>query len=324
MDFIFLGTASGAPTKHRNVSGLALKPSAQQKTWILVDCGEGTQHQLLKTSLSLKQLAAICITHVHGDHCYGLAGVLGSMSMAGRTEALIMIAPAAIWQLIQSLMTLTDLHLNFAIQFYDVESLDHAVEVAGVVISAHVLSHRVPCYAYRLTENSHIIDLNIEKLQAEGIAAGETWHSLQQGIDVQQADGRWLVAADYQHPQRRARSILVAGDNDSPDLLANAAIGLDVLIHEATYLRDLAQGSGKIWQHSDAERVGKFAQTAQIPHLILTHFSARYGLANTPSPNLQDLYQEAADQYRGRLYLANDFDHYRLDREGHLQLLAKS
>ena len=97
----FLGTSAGIPTKHRNVTALAISlinpySKAKNVPWILVDCGEATQHQLLKTPLSVMQLALICITHVHGDHCYGLPGLLASMAMSGRKHPLTVIAPQAI------------------------------------------------------------------------------------------------------------------------------------------------------------------------------------------------------------------------------------
>ncbi|WP_444997439.1 MBL fold metallo-hydrolase [Aliikangiella sp. IMCC44359] len=99
MELIFLGTSSGVPTKNRNVSGLAIKMQ-KNKHWYLVDCGEATQHQILHTKLSIKYLEAIFITHVHGDHCYGLPGLLASMSMAGKTEMLTIVAPKNIEKMI--------------------------------------------------------------------------------------------------------------------------------------------------------------------------------------------------------------------------------
>jgi ribonuclease Z len=90
MEFTFLGTSSGTPTKSRNVSGLALS-AKMSKPWYLVDCGEGTQHQILRTRYYLNNLKVIFITHIHGDHCYGLPGILAGASMAGRTAPLTII-----------------------------------------------------------------------------------------------------------------------------------------------------------------------------------------------------------------------------------------
>ena len=113
----FLGTSAGVPTKQRNVTALAVESlnpyasntqnatqSKKSRPWVLVDCGEGTQQQLLHTKLSLHQLQAICITHVHGDHCYGLPGLLASAAMSGRCEPLIIVAPKAIATLLEAVL----------------------------------------------------------------------------------------------------------------------------------------------------------------------------------------------------------------------------
>ena len=112
----FLGTSSGTPTKQRNVSGLALQES-KGRGWYLIDCGEATQHQLLHTKLSLNTLKGIFITHVHGDHCYGLPGLLGSAGMTGRTEPLTIVAPAGIREWIEATQRFTEFHLSFELNF---------------------------------------------------------------------------------------------------------------------------------------------------------------------------------------------------------------
>lgn len=116
MDLIFLGTSSGTPTKQRNVTGLALAADSG-KAWYLVDCGEATQHQLLHTPLSLNGLRAIFITHVHGDHCYGLPGLLASAAMAGRKDPLPIVAPKGIEAWIRATLELTAVFLPFALEF---------------------------------------------------------------------------------------------------------------------------------------------------------------------------------------------------------------
>lgn len=116
LHFTFLGTSSGVPTLSRNVSGLAVRNS-KNKDWILVDTGEGTQHRIQQARLSLQNLIAICITHVHGDHCYGLVGLLASAGMNARTKPLIVIAPKEIQQWFEITAQLTDLHLPYSIKF---------------------------------------------------------------------------------------------------------------------------------------------------------------------------------------------------------------
>jgi ribonuclease Z len=96
MELMFLGTSSGTPTKERNVSGIALK-EINKKEWYLIDCGEGTQHQIMRTHLSLNKLKEIFITHLHGDHCYGLPGLLASASIGGRKDSLVIIGSSKVF-----------------------------------------------------------------------------------------------------------------------------------------------------------------------------------------------------------------------------------
>ncbi|HEY4542163.1 MAG TPA: MBL fold metallo-hydrolase, partial [Noviherbaspirillum sp.] len=106
MEIQFLGTSAGTPTKTRNVSALAIR-SLDSRSWYLVDCGEGTQHRILHTRLSLRSLGAIFITHVHGDHCYGLPGLLASAGMHKRTDELSIIGPLAIQGFIKGVLDTT-------------------------------------------------------------------------------------------------------------------------------------------------------------------------------------------------------------------------
>lgn len=319
MDILFLGTSSGAPTLKRNVSGTALI-TGHERDWILVDCGEGTQHQILKSCLSVNTLVAICITHVHGDHCFGLFGLLASAGMGNRQTPLLIIAPAQIQQMVETVLRLSDSHLPYPITWMDVSTLEDTVEVAGVAISRHELSHRVPSYAYRFTELHISSALDVAKLQQDGIPQGELWGALQKGHDVLLPDGRQIAAVDYQLPRRAPRQVIIAGDNDTPDLLTDAAVGTHVLVHEATYNAEIGEGRGKQWRHSDAARVARFAQVAQIPNLVLMHFSARFGDDTSRSPHIGDLAQEAQALYGGRLFMAQDLMRYHLSTDGVLQL----
>lgn len=315
MEILFLGTSSGAPTKTRNVSALALRPG-DAKQWYLIDCGEGTQHRLLCAGLSLFQLSAIFITHIHGDHCYGLPGLLASAGMLNRSAPLHIVGPASVEHYLRCVIDATQLRLPYTVEYIDVEQCSFIDLFADTRIRATPLSHRVPSYAYSFTEKAIEGKLDTAKLRDEGIPTGPAWRQIQQGKNVDLGEGRAVQAADYLLPRRKPRKIIVGGDNDTPALLEDEARDADVLIHEATYTEEALLKAGPGPQHSSAQSVARFAQQAGIPHLVLTHFSARYHGNRDGHPSLADIEAEARAAYAGKLFLANDLDRYVLDKQG--------
>lgn len=316
MDLQFLGTSSGVPTKARNVSATAVI-EASGKAWYLVDCGEGTQHQLLRTSLSVRDLRAIFITHVHGDHCFGLPGLLASAGMSGRSEPLDLILPVALQAWVQQSLAVSESYLPFELRLHALETLD-TWHSGTVEVSTVELSHRVPSYGYVFAEINPDPRLDLERLQAEGIARGPLWGELAQGRNVEH-DGRVINAKDYLRPSRPGRRVIVCGDNDRPELLAAVAQGADVLVHEATFTEPVLERAATHYGHSTAAAVAEFAEAAGVPNLVLTHFSARYQNNPQRSPSIDDVRAEAAAHYNGRLILAADLQRYHLGRDGDLQ-----
>ncbi|MFW2177397.1 MULTISPECIES: ribonuclease Z [unclassified Moraxella] len=334
----FLGTSAGVPTKQRNVTGLGVSlinpySTTKDTPWLLIDCGEGTQHQILHTPLSLQQLRAICITHVHGDHCYGLAGLLASMSMNGRKQPLTLIAPQAIGNLLDSLTLHTELYFNFNIDFISLESLSltnqrfKAVDLSlsdshQLTIEPFALSHRVASHAFKICQTLHTVQLDTAKLQAMGVPPSAVWGKLQHGYDVTLEDGRTLLAKDLTEAISPTTAIIVAGDNDTPSLLREACQGVSLLVHEATYTQAIAdkiaqRGDGFDPQHSSAKQVASFAQSVGLPNLILTHFSGRFQPFDKPSHttlNMGHLREEVGSFYQGKFWLANDFDEFEVQQ----------
>ncbi|MFD1009662.1 MULTISPECIES: ribonuclease Z [Oceanisphaera] len=316
MELQFLGTSAGTPTTSRNVTGLALK-KANTKSWILVDCGEATQHRILHTALSLRRLQAICITHLHGDHCYGLPGLLASANLMGRTDALTIIGPVELQQWLRVTLQLTHVTLSYPLRFIDVATLTAAVELDDFKVSALALSHRVPCVGYEFVETGLPRKLDKDKLLAANIEPGPVWGQLQRGNTVTLADGRMVDGDDFLLASRPPRRVIIAGDNDSPALLTDRIQSAQLLVHEATYTQDIADQLGAEPQHSSAQMIAQFAEQAVLPNLILTHFSSRYqdgGCGHT----ISDIEQEARAYYGGTLFLARDLDVYDLDYSGKL------
>lgn len=316
MDLLFLGTSAGVPTKARNVSATAVI-EATGSHWYLVDCGEGTQHRLLHTPLSIRDLRAIFITHVHGDHCFGLPGLLASAGMSGRTQPLDLVLPVALHEWVRQGLAASDTFLPFELRLLAVEDLLEWHSEAMHVTTVQ-LSHRVPSVAFVFTELNPEPRLDIARLEAEGVPRGPLWGELVKGLVVEYG-GRVLHGRDYLRPSRPPRRVIVCGDNDNPELLADAARGADVLVHEATFTQPVVARTGVTFGHSTAAAVARFAEAAGVRNLVLTHFSARYQPDPRRSPSIVDIRDEAAAHYSGHLTLAQDLQRYHIGREGCLE-----
>ncbi|WP_111892777.1 ribonuclease Z [Acinetobacter sp. MB5] len=318
LNFTFLGTSSGVPTLTRNVAGLAIGIQ-KSKEWILVDAGEGTQHRLQQARFSLHKLKAICITHVHGDHCYGLVGLLASAGMNARTQPLTIIAPQAIQTWLEVTIQLTDLYLSYPIEFIDVETLLERPHQLNEVLSiqTHRLHHRVPSYAFSVVATHVQKKLDTAALQALGIPKGKVWGDLQSGQDIEFEGENFPNRQFFEITSQQIHAV-IAGDNDQPELLNDVCATANLLIHEATYTQAILDKVGTTPMHSSAKMLAEFAEKVHLPHLILTHISARYHDAQ----GSKTLKAEVEQYYSGQFWIAHDFDRYELDLDGNMTKTA--
>ncbi|MCF6439641.1 ribonuclease Z [Pseudoalteromonas luteoviolacea] len=301
MQLEFLGTSSGSPSTFRNVSATAVK-FEKTKEWVLVDCGEGTQHQILKSKLTLYQLSLICISHVHGDHCYGLPGLLASMAMSGRKQPVYLVAPKKVIEFLHATFSLTDLTLPFDLKTCAIEHLNStSLNIGFCHLEVIRLKHRVPSFGFKVTETQIPKKLKINLLKKDGIATGPHYNQLQKGVDADY-QGKKLESQKYAFDSWLPRKVIVCGDNERPSLLKEFIGDVDALVHEATFTHKDLKKVGHHTGHSDAKRIAEFANKSNLPLLILTHFSVRYH-----GPGLLDnLQEEAHTHFCGELILAND------------------
>jgi ribonuclease Z len=284
MRVITLGTSSGKPTLRRNVSGLAV---AREAEWLLFDCGEGTQVQIARAGLSPSRLSAVFITHLHGDHFNGLAGLLSTMGLDRRTRNLGLIGPRGISEYLDLLERLRVLFLTYPIKLAEYSSLPQLTivhETAEYTVSGRALDHRLFALGYRIDERPRLGRFDVQKARALGVPEGPLWGRLQSGEDVR-LDGKNVVrSSDVMGPPRPGKSIAYCLDTRPCAMSVELARDVDLLIHEATYTEEFA-GDAQTYGHSTAAQAARTARDAGARQLLITHFSSRY---SDPTPLLEE------------------------------------
>ena len=298
MKITFLGTSGGKPTKERNSSAIALECD-NERGWYLFDCAEATQHQILKSHLSSSKLKAIFITHTHGDHCYGLPGLLTSMMLDGRTEPLAIYAPKELPSMIEAFVDVSLEHLGYEVAWHTLYG-GFEERFERFDIKALPLIHSVECYAFYI-QTRPTIHIDAERLSADGLAPGPLYAKLKAGKDVEH-EGKRYKAKNYINVSKPLR-VIIAGDNAEPGILSEYLQDLDLLIHEATYTQEVYESLPVKFLHTTAADLAKTAQKWGVKRLIATHISPRF---SDPSPILQEL----RAHFGGECLIAEDFMSY--------------
>ena len=228
-------------------------------TVLLFDCGEGTQHQLLRAPVRSGAIDAIFLTHLHGDHVYGLPGLLASMSMNGRTRPLALVGPAGTMEYLEATLRTTNHNPMFAVHVSSPPYRGEGFHVIGAE-----LEHSVSCLGYLVVEDDRPGEFDPAKAIALGIPAGPQWGELQRAHDPRVTG-----------PPRRGRRIAYCTDTKPCAAGVELARDADVLIHEATYGDELRVEADERF-HATAAGAARVAAEANVGKLILTHFSTRY------------------------------------------------
>ncbi|HSU78784.1 MAG TPA: ribonuclease Z [Candidatus Angelobacter sp.] len=274
MELLFLGTGAGVPAKHRNVSAIALiMPEYQGETW-LFDCGEATQHQILHTKVRLGKVTKLFVTHLHGDHLFGLPGLLGSRSFQGGESPLTIYGPKGIREYVEVNLRLTGTHLTYDLHVIEVEE-GLLFEEGMLRVETHLLSHGIPSYGYRVTEKDKPGALLMDKIKALGLTPGPFLQKFKEVTRLTLDNGKEIRTADYLGPSKPGRIITILGDTKPCAGERRLAEGASVLVHEATFMIEKEAGANDFF-HSSTRQAAECAKAAKAGVLILTHISARY------------------------------------------------
>ncbi len=268
-----LGSSSATPTKERF-------PSAQYLTFngqnILLDCGEGTQMQMLKYHRRFQKLNTILISHLHGDHYFGLIGLLCTMSLQGRESEITIVGPAKLEEIIRLQIECSGNQLSFPIRFIANESkgLEEIYSVGQLKISTFPISHRIPCWAYLIEEKNELFPLNVRACEKHNVPAA-FYERIKAGANYKSLEGEELANKELVFDKKPAFKFAYVSDTKYMEEICPYLNKVNVLYHEATFLDELKERAIQTF-HTTAKEAAQIAKKSEVGKLIIGHFSARY------------------------------------------------
>ena len=273
MKLYILGSSSALPTSERFPTAHVL--NAHERLY-LIDCGEGTQMQLRKNRLRFGKINHIFISHLHGDHLFGLYGLLSTYSLMGRTSPIHLYAPQNYRGILSSHLADFDIHLNFEIDFNPLSGSDPVkiLDDKHLTVTSFPLEHRVPAFGFLFREKPYdrnIIKECIEKYKIPAVRIP----AIKKGEDFITPEGVLIKNEEITHPGPDPFSFAYCSDTKYFRRLASFVKGVDLLYHEATFDKSLDDLAG-ITGHSTTLDAARTASEAEVRALIIGHFSARY------------------------------------------------
>jgi len=290
----FLGTSGAMPTVGRNLSGLSVRHGREH---YLVDCGEGTQRQMLRFGTGF-DFSAILFTHFHADHYLGAIGFLRTLSMLGRERALDLYGPRPARRFLENMLLSGTDPLSFEVRIHEVEAGEIVRRERAALVAFHA-EHRVPAVGWSIEEDPRPGRFHPDRARAAGVPEGELWGELQRGRSVVVSGGRVVQPPEVVDAPRRGRKVVVTGDTRPCQTAVDAARGADLLVHDSTF-GDTEETRAAETTHSTAREAGRVAREAGADRLVLTHLSTRYD--SDPS----SLLAQAAEEFRGAIEVAYD------------------
>jgi len=282
-ELLILGSSSASPTSERNSSAQLLNIAER---YFLIDCGEATQIQLRKFKAKFQSIDHIFISHLHGDHFFGLPGLLSSMHLLGRKQPLTIYCPKDLKTIMDVMNKASETVLNFPVnwKFTENNGLNLLFEDAKVEVYSFPLKHRIYCTGFLFREKPLLRNIDKEKLAELKISTADIL-VLKKGMDVTNEDGELIKNKDVTRDPPPSRSYAYCSDTVFNPPVCEYIKDVDLLYHESTFLKEHEARAKKTF-HSTASQAAEIANKAGVKKLLLGHFSARYG-------NLEEFVEEA-------------------------------
>jgi ribonuclease Z len=318
MRVTFLGTSGAVPTTERNLSALLVEREGDR---LLFDCGEGTQRQMMRFETGF-DIGHIFISHLHGDHVFGLAGLLQTLDFNERERPLAVHAPAGTRSRVEGLIAPTGDHPSYPIRIHQIEAGDTVLEREEYEVRAVEVDHQANAVGYALVEDDRKGRFDREKAQTElGLEPGPKYSKLHRGEAVEH-EGRTIEPEEVVGPPRPGRKFVYTGDTRPLQSMVEAAEDADLLVHDGTF-GDEHRERAKKTAHSTAREAASVARDAGAKRLALTHLSTRY------TGRGWQLEGQAEEVFDGRVFMADDGMRVEIpypdaDREFSVEMLGRA
>ncbi len=292
-----LGCGSALPTLHHMASSQVVELRDKQ---FMVDCGEGTQVQIRRSRINFNKIQAVFISHIHGDHCFGLIGMISTFGLQGRKSPLQVFAPAALGPMLQSQIELFCQHLSFEVVFHaiDTEKTDVIYEDRSLTVSTIPLQHRLPTCGFLFREKPTLPHIRRDMIDYLEIPVSQI-NNIKNGAGWTTPDGRTFSHEELTTPAEPTRAYAYCSDTRYVPTLHELIAGVDLLYHESTYCRDSQHRAEAYW-HSTAADAATVARDAGVKKLLLGHYSSRYPDENAFLNEAREIFPES--------YLTNEND----------------
>ncbi len=291
----FLGTSASIPTVERSLPAVLILRENEQ---LMFDCGEGVQRQMITSKAGFNKKLKVFISHLHGDHVLGLAGLLQTMGLMSRQRKVHVYGPAGIKQFLWNTKNSLKFGLTFPVEINEILDSGVVCTEKEYVVKAVWANHSVESFAYAFVENQRAGKFYPDKARALGVSEGFLWSELQKGKQVTLPSGAIIKPNQVLGPKKPGRKIIYSGDTKPFKGFSRFAAGADLIIHEATFDDSLAEKAAEDG-HSTPNQAAKVAAKAKAKNLILTHISARY--------KDDSLLLEQAQRYFRNTSVAKDF-----------------
>ncbi len=299
MKLTLLGTGSATPITERRPSAAYLDLGNES---ILIDCGEGTQFQMLKYKVRFSRLKYILITHLHGDHFYGLIALINTLNNTGRTEPLVLIGPRGLDEIISVQLRYSQSFLNYTLDFRatDPDSPQEIFSNEKISIRAFPLRHRIPCTGFLIAEKPAPRKILAEKLPADFPLP--YFKMLKEGLDITDAlSGKTYLNREYTADPEPPRKLAYCSDTVYDPGIVQYIQNADLLYHESTFTTELA-GRAAMTFHSTAAQAADIARRAEVKQLVIGHFSSRYKVLDSFLAESQAVFPHTALAEEGKVF----------------------